>query len=244
MNSVKLSTILMILILSTTLFILGCGQDNNNDKDNMDGIIWHGQSTIQINSLDKVLYFDPFNMGTGLEKADFIVITHAHYDHCSFKDILKVSKPETILFATPDCLSELENLDIAKKIAIIPHQNYAIEGYEDFSLTTIPAYNIERKFHPKGKKWIGAIAHFNNKRYYHAGDTDAIPEMSLLKGIDVAFLPIGGTYTMDAKEAAVATKMFNPKKVIPIHYGSIVGNKEDAVVFENLCGCEVDILEN
>ncbi|MBI4453124.1 MBL fold metallo-hydrolase [Candidatus Woesearchaeota archaeon] len=229
----------------------------------MKEIIWHGHATIQLNSQEKnvVIYIDPYNLSdknnnldnnklnnnfdNNLDKADIILITHAHYDHCSLADAIKVSKPTTIILSTADCLKNLEKLDVNKKVIVEPNKKYDVNG---IIVETIPAYNINTKFHPKEKKWVGYVITINNKKYYHAGDTDEIPEMSAFKettlsNIDVAFLPIGGTYTMNAEEAVKAANAFNPKKVIPIHYGNVVGTKEDAELFKEKCNCDVEILE-
>lgn len=255
--------LILLLYLVSLLFLAGCsdkdklpannGNDNNSGK-NMKEIIWHDHSTIQLNSQEKnvVIYVDPYNLGNeknnldnnqlnnNLDKADIILITHAHYDHCSLADAIKVSKPTTIILSTADCMKNLEKLDVAKKIVSEPNKKYDING---IMIETIPAYNINTKFHPKENKWVGYIINLNNKKYYHGGDTDKIPEMASLQNIDIAFLPIGGTYTMNVDEAAEAVKLFNPKKVIPIHYGTIVGTKEDAELFKEKCDCNVEILE-
>lgn len=247
--------LVLILCLVLLLFLAGCSNkdkppvDDNNAGKDMKEIIWYGHSTIQLNSQEKniVIYVDPYNLGekNNLDKADIILITHAHYDHCSLNDAIKVSKPTTIILSTSDCLKNFEKLDVAKKVIAEPDKKYEINGV---LIETVPAYNINTKFHPKENNWVGYIIDLNNKKYYHAGDTDNIQEMAALKettlsNIDVAFLPIGGIYTMNADEAVKAANAFNPKKVIPIHYGSIVRTKEDAELFKEKCDCDVEILE-
>lgn len=245
--SILIFLLIIVLVSLITLGIKYFNNKNNNQGDNMKEIILHGHATIQINEVEnlgeeqneKIIYIDPFELKEGLDKADVIFMTHGHHDHCSIKDAAKISKPNTIVVATADCMESLEQLDIKEKLIVEPNKEYEVSGIK---FETVPAYNTNKQFHPKTNNWVGFIITLNNKRYYHAGDTDKIPEMSSLKEIDVAFMPVGGTYTMTAEEAALATNMFNPKKAIPMHYGSVVGTKEDAETFKDKCDCEAEIL--
>lgn len=190
----------------------------------------------------KVIYIDPFQLtegGAGLEKADVVLITHEHYDHCSPKDVEKIATPETIIITVADCQSKLNSLKV-KGIALI-EPGKSIKIGEDM-VTAVPAYNINKAFHAKENNWVGFIVEMDGVRIYHAGDTDLIPEMKDID-VDIAFLPVGGTYTMNANEAAQATKTFKRCKIaIPMHYGSIVGSGSDAETFKENAGCEVKIL--
>jgi L-ascorbate metabolism protein UlaG (beta-lactamase superfamily) len=177
--------------------------------------------------------------GAGLEKADIILITHEHYDHCSPKDIEKICTEKTIIITVADCQSKLSGLKI-KGVALIEIGKSIKIG--DDLVTAVPAYNIGKNFHSKENGWVGFIIEIDGVKIYHAGDTDLIPEMKDID-VDIALLPVGGTYTMNAMEAAKATKTFKRCKIaIPMHYGRIVGSGSDAETFRENAGCEVKIL--
>lgn len=199
-----------------------------------------GHACVKIKG-NKTIYVDPFQLGNEEEIADLILITHGHYDHCSVEDIKKVSSGKTTVILTPDCQSKLppERVKIKDMKIIRPGVELNIEGIK---IEAVPAYNIGKDFHQKIEEWVGYVITISGKRIYHAGDTDLIPEMNNLKDIDVALLPVGGTYTMNAKEAANAANTIKPKLAIPIHYGKIVGSTEDAETFKKLCEVKVEIL--
>ena len=190
---------------------------------------------------NKIIYIDPFELigDHDLPKADIVLITHSHYAHCSPRDVEKIINENTIIITVADAMSKLNHLNV-KGIALI-EPGKSIKA-NDEKITAVPAYNINKQFHPKENDWVGFIVEMEGVRIYHAGDTDLIPEMKDID-VDIAFLPVGGTYTMNAMEAAQATKTFKRCKIaIPIHYGTMIGTGSDAETFRSNAGCEVKIL--
>lgn len=191
------------------------------------------------------IYLDPFQIQEQQDKADILLITHEHYDHCSIEDIQKVIKQDTIIVTIPGCASKLNRLPVKGIKMMTPNQGITVDGVD---IETIPAYNLNKyrapgiPFHPKEDGRVGFIITINNKRIFHAGDTDFTPEMAALKDIDVALVPVSGTYVMTAEEAAKAVNTFMPKLAIPMHYGAIVGSVADAEKFKQLAKVEVLIL--
>lgn len=188
-------------------------------------------SSIKFNK-EKVIYFDPFKIDKNYNDADFIMITHEHFDHYSEEDILKVKKDDTII-VLPESMKEKPlqlNFKNETILGVEPNKSYSVN---DFKFETIPAYNINKNFHPKANNWVGYIIYLDGIKYYIAGDTDAIDE-NINLSCDVAFIPIGGTYTMNYKEGANLVNEMKPKIVVPIHYGEIVGNKKNAEDFKQL----------
>ena len=187
-------------------------------------------SSIRMNK-GKIIYVDPFHIEENYQDADIILITHSHYDHFSEEDIEKVRKADTIIYVTEDYVENARQLGFSenKIIGVKPNQTY-YEG--NIEINTVPAYNVNKQFHPKENNWVGYILKIDGIAYYIAGDTDITEENKKIK-CDVAFVPVGGTYTMTAKEAAELVNIIKPKVAIPIHYGDIVGTKEDADTFIN-----------
>jgi len=205
---------------------------------------WLGHDGFRIRN-GRVLYVDPFKIEGVGPKADIVLLTHEHYDHCSVDDLKKIITPDTIIVAHSQSKDELGKLKF-KDIKIVKPGDKINVG--DFMIEAVPAYNLNKfrepgkVFHPKEDGKVGFILTVNGVRIYHAGDTDHIPEMRNIR-TDVALLPVSGTYVMTAKEAAEAAGDINPKLAIPMHYGAIVGGRSDAQTFKELAKCEVRILE-
>ena len=188
-------------------------------------------SSIKI-SEGKIIYIDPFKIEKESHDADIILITHDHFDHYSPEDVERVATNNTIIVApkTVKALRKTKNT-----VLVEPNQTYEVQGIK---IETIPAYNINKQFHPKENGWVGYVIEVEGTRYYIAGDTDITPENKKVK-CDIALVPVGGTYTMTYAEAAELVNFIKPAKAIPTHYGSIVGDKDDGEKFKNLLNPEI-----
>ena len=192
-------------------------------------VLYH--SSIRI-SKNKIIYIDPFKIDKNYNDADIVFITHDHFDHYSEEDIDKVINENTTIIIPEELLTKILRKGINKSAVITVESNkeYMVQGIK---FETIPAYNTNKTFHPKENDWVGYIITLDGIRYYIAGDTDITEENRKVK-CDVAFVPVGGTYTMDFKEAAQLINEIQPKIAVPIHYGSVVGTKQDATDFIKL----------
>lgn len=179
----------------------------------------------------KVIYIDPFALRTEMHDADIIFCTHSHYDHFSEDDIEMIKKDGTVI-VTPDSSRELAYELVGKDNVLLvePDKKYEICGVK---FETTYAYNKEKAYHPKSENWVGYIIDFDGVKYYIAGDTDNIKEIADVE-CDVAFIPVGGKYTMDEKEAAQLANTIKADIVVPTHYGLIVGDKEAGERFKEL----------
>ncbi|MCD6408566.1 MBL fold metallo-hydrolase [bacterium] len=201
----------------------------------VENIKWLGHASLLIEKEGKVIYVDPWKIKEE-KKADLILITHPHYDHCSNEDVKKILKEETVIVAPSDALKEVDGKN---KKAIRPGEGI---DFEWVKIEGVAAYNLNKSFHPKANNWVGFIIRFPESSIYIAGDTDFVPEMKQVKA-NIVILPVGGTYTMDAEEAARAVNTIKPEIAIPIHYGDIVGSQKDAEKFASLVKeAEVKIL--
>ena len=204
-----------------------------------------GHAGVRIEQEGVVVYLDPFQLRDNQPKADFILISHNHYDHLSPKDIQKVLKPATIIVASDKSQEQLAKLD-NQKVFLTPD---SVENFDRLDIRTVPAYNVNKfrskgeLFHPLELQGLGFLLTIGEVTFYHAGDTDHIPEMSTLPHVDMAFLPVSGTYVMTAEEAALAAKDIHCEVAIPMHYGAIVGDKNDALRFQKLYSGRAEILD-
>ncbi|MBF0468763.1 MAG: MBL fold metallo-hydrolase [Desulfamplus sp.] len=239
------------------------------DKNRLaEKIQWLGHDCMRIDA-DSVIYFDPYEIDPGIN-ASIILITHDHYDHCSIEDVKKILGQDTVIVTEKDSAKKLEK-QLGKafegKIEVVaPGQSITVKG---IVIDAVPSYNINKKFHPKNKNWLGFVVSVPSSqltesgteqlaksgteqledsgtkgdviKFYHAGDTDLIPEMSQIK-CDVAFLPVSGTYVMTAKEAVLAALEIMPRLAIPMHYGALVGTEEDAQIFQKALEGKIETL--
>jgi len=195
-------------------------------------IHWLGHDTFKITG-ERLIYTDPYKIKRS-DKADIILITHEHFDHCSPEDVRKIQGKDTVIVATTDCAAKLSgNLRFMK-----PGDKIIAEGIE---IEAVPAYNTNKQFHTKDRGWVGYIFMVKGQRIYLAGDTDYIPEMKSFKA-DIALLPVSGTYVMTADEAIKAALDIKPKVAIPMHYGAIVGSKNDAQKFAAGLKAKIDVV--
>ena len=184
-------------------------------------------SSIKITT-NKTIYFDPYLIETENHDADIIFITHDHHDHFSIEDIKKVEKEDTV-FIIPENMYNL--LGGENVIVINPNEKFMVEGYE---VLAVASYNVAKEFHPKEKGNVGYVVTIENKKVYVCGDSDMNPDNSNLK-VDIALVPVGGHYTMDAKEAATFINKIKPELAIPTHYGTNgIGKLEDGLKFKEL----------
>ena len=198
----------------------------------MNEISINTQSSIKIKS-DIVIYVDPFRIEEESHDADLVFITHDHYDHFDRESLDKIMKSDSYIIV-PRCMKDLVK-DFANVLLVDVNNSYNILN---LSFRTVPSYNVNKSFHPKSKGYVGYIFNIEGEIIYISGDTDALSENKNIK-CDIALIPIGGTFTMDYKEAAEFINVIKPKLVIPTHYGSIVGSKEDGVKFKELLDSDI-----
>ena len=197
---------------------------------------WLGHVSFRIDG-PPVVYIDPFRIGKGLPAADLLLITHEHSDHLSPDDIAKVCHPTTKIIGPDEVAARLPDVE--------PIAAGELKTFSGVHVRAVPAYHVNKQFHPKATGKLGYLITIGGVTYYHAGDTDLIPEMAGLAP-DVALLPVSGTYVMTADEAADAARRIRPRVAVPMHYGSIIGSAADAQRFAALLegsGIEVVILE-
>ena len=205
---------------------------------NCDQIQVNSQSSIRIEG-SKTVYFDPFQIRGEAHDADVICVTHSHYDHFDPDSIEKIMKADTVLVAPASMSADLKKIAQAKEIQLVSPGDEIRIG--ELAVSAVPAFNKLKPFHPKHNKWVGYILSMDGTRYYVAGDTDAVKELQAVS-CDVALVPIGGTYTMSAKEAAGLINAIKPAAAVPTHYGSIVGKPEDESEFRKLVSPEIRVV--
>ena len=200
----------------------------------MNNVIVNAQSSIKLN-LSKIIYFDPYMIEENYNDADYIFITHSHYDHFSLEDISKVICEKTKIIV-PLSMKDLVFPFSNEIIFVEPNNSYNLGVVFD----TVVSYNINKSFHKKSDGFVGYVVNIDGYSYYVAGDTDNLEELRSIK-CDYAFVPIGGTYTMNYKDASDLINVIKPKFAIPTHYKTIVGSDEDAVNFKDLIDKEISV---
>lgn len=210
------------------------------------GLTWLGQAGFRLSRGGTVVYFDPWEVGAEPHDADILLITHPHFDHLDPESAARVAGPEAVIVTVADCAAKLEQARgrgaaLPGTVRVIrPGESVEVKGLR---VEAVPAYNTDKEFHKRESGWAGFIVEVEGVRFYHAGDTDRIPEMGGLKA-DVALLPVSGTYVMTAEQAAGAAKEIGARVTVPMHYGAVVGTAADARRFQALCGgLIVEILE-
>lgn len=193
------------------------------------------QAAIKIEST-KNIYFDPYQIKEEFHDADYIFITHDHYDHYDEESIKNIMKSETMI-VVPECLKERISKLTTNYFLVSPNEKYNLA---DLSFETTFSYNIDKPFHPKEKGYVGYKIKLEDKHLYIMGDTDYLEE-NLHMTCDICFIPIGGTYTMDVQEAAAYINELKPELAIPIHYGSIVGDLSLSKQFIDLVNPDIKV---
>lgn len=203
----------------------------------MENVNLFKHNSIKIINNNLNVYIDPFRIDVVSNDADIIFITHSHYDHFSIEDIMNIKKDTTKIVSTKDTYKEIKNYFKDEDIIIVePNNSYNILG---INFSTVRAYNVNKEYHPIKNDWVGYILNIDKKKYYIMGDTDVNEDNSNIE-CDVLFIPIGGKFTMDYKEAANYTNSINPSVVIPTHYGLIVGDVDLGVKFKELINFNIE----
>lgn len=204
-----------------------------NLQEALSKITWLGHDALRLSG-SRVVYFDPYQIAA-TQPADLILVSHEHFDHCSPEDVAKIQKAETLIVTDAVSAKKLEgNIKVVAPGDRVQEMGVDIEVW--------PAYNTNKDFHPRKAGMLSFVVTLDGVRYFHAGDTDIIPEMDEIQA-DIAFLPVSGTYVMTAEEAVRAARSIRPSlAAIPMHYGAIVGSEEDAQRFKKSLEGEVEVV--
>jgi L-ascorbate metabolism protein UlaG (beta-lactamase superfamily) len=211
----------------------------------LDAVAWLGHSGFRVAAGRTTIYLDPYRVREGAPPADLILVTHGHYDHFSPRDIEALSHKRTWLIA-PAAVAERVG---GRVLSIAPGEVIEPEFAHGVSVRAVAAYNTSKRdadgkpFHAREAGWVGYDLNVRGERLYHAGDTDVIPEMDQVSGVDVALLPVSGTYVMTAEEAAEAARRIQPRVAVPMHWGEHMGTEADARHFAELTPVPVAIME-
>lgn len=198
------------------------------------------QNSIRIRGDGRTIYIDPFRMKEEPHDADYVFITHDHYDHFSVEDIMKVAGDATTLVLPARMEDKAAKVPVkfSRVYTVKPGTTHELDGLK---FEAVAAYNNMKPFHPRSSEWVGYIFEVEDKRVYVAGDTDATREAKEVK-CDIAMVPIGGTYTMDASKAADLINIIRPEIAIPVHFGDLVGDPRDADTFAAHVDAPVEVV--
>jgi L-ascorbate metabolism protein UlaG (beta-lactamase superfamily) len=211
----------------------------------LDALDWLGHASFHITVGRAHVYIDPYRVPDDAPAADLILITHGHYDHFSPQDVERLTKRETWLVG-PAAVAERVSGQVHR---IGPGETLDDELVRGIHVSAVAAYNTSKRdpdgrpFHPRDAGWVGYEVNVRGERLYHSGDTDVIPEMDTVTGVDVALLPVSGVYVMTAQEAAEAARRIQPRVAVPMHWGSHIGTEHDARTFAQKAPVEVRIME-
>jgi len=195
-------------------------------------ILWLKHDAFLLRGKGVTVAIDPYQPSKVPERADLVLVTHDHFDHCDPEAIRQIAKPDAVGVAPQSAAAKLQGIGT---VQVVKAGDVLME--KGVTVKVVPAYNVRtdrQRFHPKTYGGVGYLITLAGKVIYHAGDTDVIEEMGQLGQVDVALLPVSGTYVMDAQEAAEAVKKIRPAHVVPMHWGSIVGSRADAERFAQL----------
>lgn len=203
------------------------------------------QSGFRLEAEKLVVYIDPYKLPAEQPKADYVFLTHEHYDHCDAASLRQIVKNKTVIVGNALVSQKLleDGVEFNEFVEVEPEMKIDLG---DIHFETLPAYNLEKEYHPKKNKGVGYIIHLGEQQIFHLGDSDNIPEYEKVTGVEVAIIPVSGTYVMDVEEAIAAAKVIKPEIAIPVHYDAgIVGSNADAESFkQSLDGVvRVEILE-
>jgi L-ascorbate metabolism protein UlaG (beta-lactamase superfamily) len=211
----------------------------------LDSLEWLGHSGFRIRVGKAVVYIDPYRVSDGAPPADLILITHAHYDHFSPQDLERLAGRRTWLVGPPAVAERVSG----QVHSILPGEVLEDELVRGVHVRAVAAYNTSKRdgdgnpFHPPEAGWVGYDLNVRGERLYHSGDTDVIPEMDSVTGVDVALLPVSGVYVMTAQEAAEAARRIQPRVAVPMHWGEHIGSEEDARTFAERAPVHVRIMQ-